>query len=182
MRPVVQVFHPEGPVHLRDASEIPIKSGGRRYTSGLSGLTSRKLKSPRQAAMIRLEGNGTVDLPDRDDARGVFRDYRPNRPRPIDAREIFREMIAQEVRSGRLTPARRQRIVRYAADLRISAEETGRLIAECREEALESGDPDVTYHAMRLVEPPPAAAPLMVKIATVVAVVIVVHLILTRWL
>ena len=123
-----------------------------------------------------------MDLPDRDDARGVFRAYKPNRPRCIDTKEIFRELIAQEVRSGRLTPTRRRRLMRYAAQLRISVVETGRLIAECRDEALESGDPEVTYHAMRLVEPPPAPMTIALKAAIVAAGVIVLHLMSSRWL
>lgn len=50
----------------------------------------------------------------------------------IDTASIFREMIAREVRDGTLTPWRRRRIVRYAAGLRLSAREAGRLIEECR--------------------------------------------------
>ena len=94
--------------------------------------------------------------------------------------EIFRELIAQEVRSGRLTPSRRRRIVRYASHLHLSAVETGRLIAECREEALESEDPEVVYHALRLVEPPPAAIPLLVKLAIVMTAAIILYDLFTR--
>lgn len=50
----------------------------------------------------------------------------------LDTASIFREMIAREVRDGTLTPSRRRRIVRYAAGLRLSAREAGRLIEECR--------------------------------------------------
>ena len=123
-----------------------------------------------------------MDQPDGDDARGVFRDYKPNRPRRIDAGEIFRELIAQEVRSGRLTPARRRRIVRYAELFDLSGVETGRLIAECRAEALESDDPQEIYHALRLVEPPTAEMPLALKVAIVAAGAIVANLLLSRWL
>jgi hypothetical protein len=95
--------------------------------------------------------------------------------RRIDTKEIFREMIAQEVRCGRLSPSRRRRIVRYAAQLRLSAVETGRLIAECRDEALQSDDPDEVHHALRLVESPPASMPITVKIAVALTVAIVLY-------
>ena len=47
----------------------------------------------------------------------------------IDNREIFRELIKDELRNGRLSAAGRRRIVRYAANLRMSAVEAGQLIA-----------------------------------------------------
>ena len=100
--------------------------------------------------------------------------------RRIDTQEIFRELIAQEVRSGRLTPSRRRRIVRYAAQLHLSAVETGRLIAECRAEALESDDPQEIYHALRLVEPPRAEMPVAFKVAIVAAGAIVLYDVVAR--
>ena len=120
--------------------------------------------------------------PDRDDARSVVGGFKASGPGRIDTKEIFRRLIAQEVRSGRLTPSRRRRIVRYAAQLHLSAVETGRLIAECREEALESEDTEEIYHALRLVEPPPATMPWPLKIAIVLTVAIVVNFLLSRWL
>jgi hypothetical protein len=115
------------------------------------------------------ESNGDV-------ARGSAAGFRPGGGmRRIDTKEIFREMIAQEVRSGRLSPSRRRRIVRYAAQLRLSAVETGRLITECRDEALESEDPEAIYHALRLVEPPPKTMPITVKVAVVLTVAIVLY-------
>ncbi len=116
-----------------------------------------------------------------EDAPGVWGGRQANSLRRIDTKDIFRELIAQEVRSGRLTPSRRRRIVRYASHLQLSAVETGRLIAECREEALESEDPEVVYHALRLVEPPPAATmPLFVKLSVVMTVAIVLYDLVTR--
>jgi len=58
----------------------------------------------------------------------------------LDIRGIFRALIADEVRQGRLSPFRRRRIIQYAAHLGLSVEEVGSLIAECRSEA-EGGDP-----------------------------------------
>ena len=95
--------------------------------------------------------------------------------RRIDTKEIFRAMIAREVRTGRLTPSRRRRMVRYAAQFHLSAVETGRLIAECRDEALESEDAEEIYHALRLVEPPPKTMPLTVKVAVALTVAIVLY-------
>ena len=113
---------------------------------------------------------------DRDDVGSFAGGYSPrDYTRRIDTKEIFRELIAQEVRSGRLSPSRRRRIVRYAAQLRLSAVETGRLIAECREEALESDNVDEVYHTLRLVEPPPKTMPITVKAAIVLTVAIVLY-------
>ena len=117
-----------------------------------------------------------VDESDRDDGGGFACGHSPHDyTRRIDTKEIFRELIAQEVRNGRLTPSRRRRIVRYAAQLHLSAAETGRLIAECREEALESEDAEEIYHALRLVEPPPKSMPLTVKAAIALTVAIVLY-------
>ena len=113
---------------------------------------------------------------DRDDGGGFAGGHSPrDYTRRIDTKEIFRELIAQEVRTGRLTPSRRRRIVRYAAQLRLSAVETGRLIAECRDEALESEDPEEIYHALLLVEPPPQTMPLIVKAVVALTAAIVLY-------
>ena len=120
--------------------------------------------------------------PEHDNTRSVVGGFKLSDSRRIDTKEIFRRLISQEVRSGRLTPSRRRRIVRYAAQLHLSAVETGRLIAECREEALESEDPEEIYLALRLVEPPPAEMPVALKIAIVLIVAIVVNFLLSRWL
>ena len=108
-------------------------------------------------------------------------DVRPFMP-PIDTRDIFRELIASELRDGRLTRERRRRIVRYAAQMGLSAVEAGRLIAACRAEALQSVDPTEKYHALRLVEPEQERIPVGLKLATVVALAILVDLLVIRWL
>ena len=119
--------------------------------------------------------------PDRDDACRFVDGFKPNDWRRIDTKEIFRQLIAQEVRSGRLTPGRRRRIIRYAAQLHLSAVETGRLIAECRDEALESDDADVIYHDLRLVAPPLPATPLTVKVGLPLIAAIVMYILGTRF-
>ncbi len=105
-----------------------------------------------------------------------------NRPLRLDTQTIFREMIARELRCGRLTAAQRARIVRYASQMGLSAVETGELIAECRAEALQSGDARVRGFALRLVEPAAPRIPTLVKIAAVVLVALIVDVLIARWL
>jgi hypothetical protein len=90
--------------------------------------------------------------------------------------DIFRQLIADEIRTGRLTPARRRRIVRYAAQLRLSAVDAGMMIAQCREEVLQSRDPDERLHALRLVEPPKPRIPIAYKLSVVVLIAIIIDL------
>lgn len=97
--------------------------------------------------------------------------------RHISRREIFREMIAQEVRRGRLDRARRGRIVRYASQLGLTAVEAGEMIEACRLEALDDADPVVREHGLRLVDPPPAWS-FRAKLGLTVAGALVVHLLL----
>ena len=106
----------------------------------------------------------------------------PTRPdisaNAISQEEIFRQLIADEVRAGRLTPARRRRIVRYAAQLRLSAVDVGLMIAQCREEALQSQDQTERLHALRLVEPPTPRIPIAYKLSAVVLAAIIINLLL----
>lgn len=100
----------------------------------------------------------------------------------IDTQDVFHQLIADELRCGRLTPARRRRIVRYATQLGLSAVQAGQLVEACREEALESHNPIERYHALRLVEPAPARIPTPLKIALVIISAIVLELLLLHWL
>jgi hypothetical protein len=103
---------------------------------------------------------------------------RESSSRQISNEEVFRRLIADEIRCGRLTPARRRRIVRYAAHLNMSAVDVGLMIAQCREEALKSEDPAARHHALKLVEPPPSRMPLAWKLSVVVLLAIIVDLII----
>ncbi len=113
----------------------------------------------------------------------------------IDMTVIFRELIADEVRTGRLTRARRRRIVQYAAHLGLSAVQVGRLIAECQEEATRSDDrvgglsicdwrlkteSTIDDRQSPVHRPPPVPMPL--KIAVVVAAAMLLSVLLVRWL
>lgn len=54
----------------------------------------------------------------------------------LDTKTVFREMIVHEIKNGRLSSWRRKRIVRYAAKMGLSAVEAGKLLAECRDQAM----------------------------------------------
>ena len=100
----------------------------------------------------------------------------------IDTREVFRRLITDELRDGRLTPSRRRRIVRYAAHFGLSAVQVGRLITTCREEALRSADPSERRHALRLIEPAPTRVPTPLKIALIVVGTVLLSLLVAKWL
>ncbi len=92
--------------------------------------------------------------------------------------DIFRALIAGELRNGRLTAARRRRIVRYGASMGLSANELGKLITQCRNEALLSEDHVERHHALRFVDRPPRTTPVALKIALIVAIVILVQILI----
>ena len=99
----------------------------------------------------------------------------------IEMRDVFHQMIADELRNGRLTQERRKRIIRYAAQLGLSAVEAGRLITTCKEQVLESTDSVDRRHVLKLVEPEPERIPAAYKLALVVALAIAVDLLLLGW-
>ena len=86
----------------------------------------------------------------------------------LDTRAIFQQLIEEEIRNGRLTRSRRRRIIRYAAQLQLSAVEAGRLIEQSRFNVLRSGDPTQRRHALRLAAPESAGLSTTVKIWLVV--------------
>ncbi len=112
---------------------------------------------------------------------GAEADDRPAFVPRIAAADVYYEMIAGELRHGRMSRARRRRIVRYAAQLGLSAVEAGRLITECREQALESDDPIERQHALEFVEPAPERMPIAFKLAIVVAIALLVDLLVMSW-
>jgi hypothetical protein len=98
--------------------------------------------------------------------------------RAIPTSDVFRALIEEELRSGRLTPSRRRRIVRYATAMGLSATEAGELITECQRQALEDADPTTRRHALRLVYPDPPLLPAGLKLALVVIVAIALDMLL----
>lgn len=100
------------------------------------------------APTLRLVGTNDHDC---DDTRADRPAFQPT----IHFDDIFREMIRAEIRNGRLSAWRRRRIVQYAAQLKLSAVEAGRLIAECRDEISVAHDPSAEQ-TVRLLEEPVA--------------------------
>lgn len=99
----------------------------------------------------------------------------------LDTQSIFREMVAQELRAGRLSRAGRRRVVQYAAQLGLSAVQAGKLIGECRDAALRSDNPHERRHALRLAREtaPPKRMP--IKAALAIAGIMIVELLLIAW-
>ena len=115
-----------------------------------------------------------------DATNGPPNDIPPFAP-TIDTHDVFRSLIADELRHGRLNRAHRRRIVGYAARLGLTAVQTGRLIEECREDALHSRDPVERRHALRLIEAEEPLVSTHTKIALVVGAALLVDWILIRW-
>lgn len=95
------------------------------------------------APALRLVGATNEQHPDADGERPAFQPT-------MHLDDIFRELIRAEIRNGRLSAWRRRRIVQYAAQLKLSAVEAGRLIEECRNELFVGDDTEAAEHALRL--------------------------------
>ena len=52
----------------------------------------------------------------------------------LSNKAIFRRLIGEEIRNGRLSTHRRKRIVQYAAHLGLSAVEMGEMIEQCSQD------------------------------------------------
>ena len=104
-------------------------------------------------------------------------------PDPLDTRAIFEKLIENEVRSGRLSPWRRRRIIKYAAQLRLSAIEAGKMIDECRRrmEADRATDPRPAFKIIRQ-EDDNADAATVWKIWLIVVAAIIFDLLMIKWL
>jgi hypothetical protein len=100
--------------------------------------------------------------------------------RRISEEEIFAALIRAEVREGSLTPARRRRLVRYAAHLRISAVDVGEMITQCRA-GLEAGTPRPTPRPPLKLVPPPETRGSGVRISGLVAAALAID-VLIMWL
>ncbi len=100
----------------------------------------------------------------------------------LDMKDIFRQLIADELRNGQLTKGRRRRIVGYAAQLGLSAVEAGRMIAACREAAIDSEHATERFHALRLVEPPPPVWVTPTKVGLALIAAALLQWFVIRWL
>ena len=115
-------------------------------------------------------------------AVGSVKEEPPSFAPTIPTEDIFRRLIAEEIRSGRLTPRRRRKIVQYAAQLQLSATQAGELIEACRQGALDSEDPVEQRCAFRLVDAPRPKIPTHLKITLVILAAIVFDLLLLKWM
>ncbi len=100
----------------------------------------------------------------------------------LDTENILREMIAHELRAGRLTAGRRAHVMRFGSELGLSVVETGRLIAQCRDRALKSADSTERSHALRLFEAPPTRILTGWKMAAVIVAALALDVALFLWL
>ena len=66
-------------------------------------------------------------------------DHPPFTP-PIPTNDILRELVVKELRSGRLTPARRKDMSRYALQFGLSLAQANGLIATVERDAARSGE------------------------------------------
>ena len=99
----------------------------------------------------------------------------------ISLRDVLREMILDEVRSGELTKSRRRRIVRYSASMGLNAVQAGRLIEECRAEAFEGQVPEAPCRQLRLVPAPEPGANESMRLWVAVALAILADIVILWW-
>lgn len=98
-----------------------------------------------------------------------------NAPDTPDNKFIFREMIVHEIKNGRLSPWRRRRIVRYAAKMGLSAVEAGRLLCECRKQAMAELDASKETSTLQLRIPDTDDHSTATRVAIAVALAILVN-------
>jgi len=100
----------------------------------------------------------------------------------LTTRRIFEQMIEDEVRSGRLTPWRRRRIVRYAASLHLSAVEAGEIIESCRRRVHEQLGGHASSGVFKLPDPPTPAVTRALLTWFVLVLAIILNLLVLSWL
>lgn len=100
----------------------------------------------------------------------------------IDPRDIFRQLILDEIRSGRMTPRRRRQIVRYARDMGVPNRIIDRFMVECRNQLLRSPDPDERRHADEAAHIEGDWLPEVLRVANTVAALVAGYLLLLNWL
>lgn len=99
----------------------------------------------------------------------------------IGVDDILRRLIADELSAGRLTPVRRRRVERYAVKMGLSVHEARRLLESCRDHAMIHGSATQRRNALRLMEPSSRKIALAVRIAILLAAVILLDLLLIWW-
>lgn len=105
---------------------------------------------------------------------------RPFAP-PVDRDAIFRKLIYDEIRNGRLNRERRARVVRYACGMGLSARQAGELVRQCAERVAAEHDGRTRSIALHLVEEAPCGKGVHPAVIWgVAATVILVALVLWR--
>jgi hypothetical protein len=100
---------------------------------------------------------------------------------PIYTQDIFHQLILEEIRQGRMTTTRRRQIMRYAREMRVSPSAVDRLINSCRNEMLQSPDPEERRRARDSVRSDPDGVPRVLTIANTLGAILVGYLLLLRW-
>lgn len=100
----------------------------------------------------------------------------------IDTTDILRDLIANEIRGGRLTRARRRAVEKYATQFGLSTTQATRLVDRCRDEATRSHRPTRRRHALR--QPDSRSPGFAMSIAVMLALIGIIALdyLLITWL
>lgn len=99
----------------------------------------------------------------------------------IGVQDILRRLIADELSAGRLPPARRRQIERYAVEMGLSARQARRLLESCRDHTMIHGSATARRNARRLMNPSSRKALLALRIALFLTAVILFDLLLILW-
>lgn len=86
-------------------------------------------------------GSSAEDIPNKSASKLVARS--------LNTRDIFHQMIVDEIRTGRLTAWRRRKIIRYATAMGLTAVEAGEMITSCRL-SLEAEEHEFPFHRLIL--------------------------------
>ncbi len=70
----------------------------------------------------------------------------------LSNKAIFRRLIGEEIRNGRLSTHRRKRIVQYAAHLGLSAVEMGEMIEQCSQDCFGESHPQNLQPELQMME------------------------------
>ncbi len=99
----------------------------------------------------------------------------------IGVEDILCRLVADELSAGRLTPARRRQVERYAVEMGLSVHQARRLLESCRDHAMIHGNATQRRNALRLMQPSSRKIALAVRIAILIVAVILFDLLLIWW-
>ena len=99
----------------------------------------------------------------------------------IGVDDILRRLIEDDLSAGRLTPARRRQVERYAVEMGLSVHQARRLLESGCNHALIHGSATLRRNALRLMQPSSRRIALAVRIAILIVAVILLDLLLIWW-